>query len=194
MSRKKIPEAELLEAGLDAMLAGEFSMPAVARRAGVTRQSLHNRFGGVADLAVAVAAYVDDKHDIRAQTAPLWAATSGGELLDELAAFHGRYNPLIAPVVLAAHALADRHPEVRAAIADRRAARHAGALAGTQRLVAWGCLREGWTLEAAAQWMVSQGSVPLWHEQVVQLGWSEEVYVERLAKTLRAVLLEPKTS
>ena len=178
---------------MQAMKDGCFTMGEVAARAGVSRQTLYLHFSGLAELAIEAARYADEKNDIGAEIAPIQAATTPHQLLHELAKFHGRYNPKIAAVVMGANGLDVTQPDVRAALDDRRNARRAGARAVAERLRAWGALAEEWTVEEAASWMVTYGSIPLWHEQVVEEGWSTDRYVAATSRAYCSVLLGSKT-
>lgn len=192
MSRKPTPRAVMLDAALEALHAGEFTMGGVARRAGITRQALYRHFDGLAELAIATARHVDEVHDVAAELAPVVAATNGEDFVAEMAAFYGRYNPKIAATVRCAERVVEQSPQSRAALQDRRRIRLAGCRTGIDRLRAWGELREGWDPDEAAAWLETMGSVALWHEQVVEAGWSAEQYVRVLHKALKASLLQPR--
>jgi AcrR family transcriptional regulator len=189
VSRKKTPKAALLQASLDAMLDGRFTMGGVARRAGVSRQTLYAHFGSLGELAVQTARYVDEVEDVAGHLAPVHAASTPGAFLDVLAGFYSAYNPRIARIVRSSEHAAQKSPELQAANDDRRQARLAACGGVYDRLAGWGALRPGLEREATAQWIVSVGSVPLFHEQTVEGGWSAEQYRDHMAATLRRFLL-----
>ncbi len=182
----------MLEAALEALQDGEFTMGAVAQRAGMTRQALYRHFDGLAELAVAAARYSDELHDLSTELTPVLAASNGQDFVREMAAFYGRYNPKIASMVRCAQRIVEQSPASAAALEDRRRARLAGVRSGIDRLRDWGELREGWDTDEAAAWLDSMGSVALWHEQVVAAGWSVERYVRVLERALKATLLQTR--
>ena len=172
------------------MQSGKFTMGAVAQHASVSRQALYLHFDGLNDLAIEAARYTDQKFDIQRELEPARRATDADALLHEMAAFFGRYNPKIAPIVRAAQRLAHTSPESRAGLEDRRQARLAGTRQILDRLDAWGALREGLDTAEVAVWLVGLGSVALWYELVVEGGWQTEQYVTHIEEAMRAALLQ----
>jgi hypothetical protein len=61
----------------------------------------------------------------------------------------------------------------------------------TKGLNASGRLREGWSAEAAADWLYAQTHVDQWQHLVVESGWKPQTAVTRILVALRETLLKP---
>jgi AcrR family transcriptional regulator len=181
----------ILEAVLAAFVEGDddvLNVAAVARRAGVSRQAVYLHFPNRGALGVAAVQWLDEREDVLAAVAPVFAATTAEAMLDAYAAFLADFNPRIASVARMAYRLR-AIPEIEAAWQDRLRARRGGTGLVVQRLAAMSRLRPPFTVETAADWLAAMASVLLWDELTRDLGWSGERYQAHLAATFRATLL-----
>jgi AcrR family transcriptional regulator len=181
----------ILEAVLAAFVEGDddvLNVAAVARRAGVSRQAVYLHFPNRGALGVAAVQWLDEREDVLAAVAPVFAATTAEAMLDAYAAFLADFNPRIAGVARMAYRLR-AIPEIEAAWQDRLRARRGGTGMVVQRLAAMRPLRPPFTVDTAADWLAAMASVLLWEELTRDLGWSSERYRAHLAATFRATLL-----
>jgi len=184
----------ILEAVLAAFEEGDadvLNMVAVARRAGVSRQAVYLHFPNRSALGVAAVRWLDEREDVAAAVAAIFAATTPETMLDAYAEFLGGFNPRIASVARMAYRLRAL-PEIEAAWQDRLQARRGGAGLLAQRLADAGRLREPFTVQTAGDWLAATASVLVWEELTRDLGWTRERYVEHVRAACRATLLTPR--
>jgi AcrR family transcriptional regulator len=167
----------------------EVTMRDVARAAGVSRQTVYVQFGSRAGLMVAMVRHRDATHPdrpalVRAREVddPLAALEA---LVTSLARRWPEYHPI--PQALQAAALHDA--DARSAWDDRMANMLALARAVTERLAAAGCLTDGWTPAAAADWLWSHVHPQGWVQLVRERGWPQADYERRLLAVARAALV-----
>lgn len=186
----------ILEAVLAAVAEGAedvLNVAAVARRAGVSRQAVYLHFDNRRTLGVAAARWLDEREDVQAASAPIRAAPTPQAALDAYAVFLGAYNPRIAPVVRMAYRLRAL-PELEEVWQDRLQARRGGAGQIATRLAEAHCLAEPFSAESAGDWLAAMGSVLLWEELTMDLGWSTDRYVRHLQATFRGTLLKTRVA
>ena len=164
-------------------------MQRVAQLAGVSRQAVYLHFANRAALLVAAVRHVDARLDLQHGVAPVVAATTAEEMLERYAQFLGSYNPRLYGVVRAADAARRADPAVAAAWADRLKVRRAGGYRVATRLAAWGRLAPAWTSRTAGEWLTAQGSVKVWEELVLDLGWSRRRFTQTMARAFTRALL-----
>lgn len=182
----------ILEAALAALEAGDINlldMSAVARRAGVSRQAVYLHFGNRTALAVAMARYADDKYGLTDAVQPVVDADTPEAMLRAYAAFLGTYNPRIYPVVRMASRIRNDDPDLEAAWLDRLRNRRRAGYSMARRLRGWDRLNPAFSVRAAADWLTAMGSVALWEELVLDLGWSENRFVDFLSGSCCRTLL-----
>lgn len=184
--------ARILEAATAVILNGEsLTMSAVAAAAGVSRQAVYLHFANRPALAVAAARYTDEQLGLADAVRPMEAASDPETLLSAYAEFLADYNPRIRNIVGVVKALRRDDPALRDAWLDRVRNRRRATRRMARRLARWGRLAPGFTVATAGDWLAAQGSVELWEELVVDLGWSRQRFVEVMAKTFRRTLLVP---
>ena len=167
----------------------EVNMRRVAQLAGVSRQAVYLHFANRAALLVAAARHVDDRFDLQRSLEPVVAATTAEQLLARYAEFLASYNPRLYGVVRAADAARRSDPAIGAAWADRLRNRRAGGSRVAIRLAAWGRLAPAWTSRTAGEWLTAQGSVKVWEELVLDLGWSRRRFTETMTRAFTRALL-----
>lgn len=181
----------ILEGVLASFVDGDpdvLNMAAVARRAGVSRQAVYLHFPNRSALGVAAVRWLDEREDVAAAVAPMFAATTPEAMLDAYAAFLGDFNPRIGSVARMAYRLR-AHAEIEVAWQDRLEARRGGSGALAQRLSDTGRLASPFTVQTAGDWLAAIASVMLWEELTRDFGWSNGQYVEHIAATAKRTLL-----
>jgi len=166
------------------------SLVALARRAGVSRQTLYLLFGSRAGLLLAMVAQRDAQSQVGPRLARARAAGAPREVLAPYLRVWFDYLPQVFPVARALIATASAgDSDARTAWDSRMALLRAGLLQLTQALADSGALRPPWTPAAAADWIVSQTHVDAWQHLVVEAGWPPEQAIDRVLDTLHDTLL-----
>lgn len=169
------------------------SMGAIAREAGVTRQSLYLAFGSRAGLLVAMARQADatSRHSLRMAQLAATPDPTRATLLEFTAAWLD-HLPEIFPVGRLLLAAAASDADAAAVLRDRlEGSLHGAFLAILRPLHAAGALRAGRTPREAADLAWSLTHLDAWRHLVVEHGWSPEAFrADRLA-LVEAVILRP---
>ncbi len=184
----------ILEAVLAAVIEGEedaLNMAGVARRAGVSRQAVYLHFPNRAALGVAAVQWLDERENIEAAVAPIFAATTPEDTLRAYAEFLGDFNPRIAPFVRMGYRMR-AIPEMEEAWQDRLAARRGGAHMVAKRLEDTGRLKPPFTVQTGGDFLCALASVLLWEELTQDLRWSKKRYIEHVHAAMIGTLLVPK--
>lgn len=168
---------------------GEVTLEDVARRAGVSRQSVYLHFGSRTGLLVAMVQHMDAGQDLSGLLARVDGAPDAASALDALVDVHASYHPVAYPV--ARVLMIGRHQDdaIGAAWNDRMRARRVLYRGVVERLEREGALSAEWSIEAATDVLMAQTSWQLWEQLVVDLGWSKRRYRQTLAGVLRRTLL-----
>ena len=167
------------------------SMAAIAKTAGVSRQTVYLHFGSRAGLLVAMARHHDSTSKLLARIVALRDQASPPELLDDYFGSWLDYLREIFPVARLLSVASVTDPEAALAWNDRMEELRAG-IAGVMRtLREAGLLAEGWSIHEATDWTWSQTHVDAWRHLVDERGWESERAKARILATLRASLLAP---
>lgn len=176
---------------------GAATIKEVARRAGVSQETVYKSFGNKAGLLKAaydIALAGDDEpvpmadrpeiQAVRAARSPREAARAYAALVP---AFAARIGPLATMALHASGADAD----LAAFVAETGAERLAGATGTARAWEAAGWLREGVGVEQARDvvWMLSGPSL---HELARARGWGDEEFVDWASGVLLATVLDPE--
>ncbi len=176
---------ELLEAP-GATAAG---LERIAARAGFSRQAVYRHFGSRAGLLKAVLADIDERGGAAASVERILAAGDADTVVEALVAWWAGYVAGFAGVARSVYAGRGADPALAAAWEDRMEA-----LMRVCRLVVDRCAAEG-RLPAALEPPVATEilwgllSIPLWNQLIVDRGWSEAEYRQRIGTIARAALL-----
>ena len=100
----------------------------------------------------------------------------------------------IHPVAQALYAAALSDEAARAAWEDRMAHLHEFSDQVVERLADAGVLASSWEPALASDWLAAQLNPLGWLLLVEDSGWTQQLYEERTATTVRKVLLEPSTT
>jgi len=169
----------------------ETSVAAIARRAGVSTQTVYNVFGTKADLLKHLydVTLVGDDEPIpfaeRPEVAELYSRTDPREFLEGYAAIGqvllDRLGPLLGAITAGA---AGGNPDLVAHLDKIGSERLVGATMAARRVAELGGLRPDVSLEEArdALWMLN--SMEVWQLLTVSRGWSSERYVVWLGRAM----------
>jgi AcrR family transcriptional regulator len=186
-TRARILDAawEMVEGGrLDAL-----TMAAVAKAAGVSRQTVYVQFGTRAGLLVQMVRERDAANPRGERVAVALDAPDPVEALSTLTRELAGWWREIHPVAHALFAAALTDEAARAAWDDRMAHLHEFSALVVARLADAGLLASGWEPAVASEWLAAQLNPLGWLLLVEGSGWTQELYEERMAATVRAVLL-----
>jgi AcrR family transcriptional regulator len=172
---------------------GGVGLEAVAARAGYSRQAIYRHFGSRAGLLQAVLADIDERGRAEDAVAGVLAVREPAAMLNALVAWWVEYVAGFAGVARSVYAGRAADPALEAAWEDRMRA-----LLGVCELVAGRlsdqrALREELDAGAAAELLWGILSIPLWDQLTNDLGWSRELYRERVG-LLAASLIRPAAS
>jgi AcrR family transcriptional regulator len=166
------------------------SLVEVAAEAGLSRQTLYLLFGSRAGLLLAMVDQIDESSAAPATLAGLRQNLPAAEAFEPYVRGWFEYLPVVLPVARALSAAATSgDADARVAWDSRMRLLRGGFLQITKGLRAAGRLREGWTPEAAADWMFAQTHVDTWQHLVVDGGWKPAAAVDRIVDTLRDTLI-----
>jgi AcrR family transcriptional regulator len=173
---------------------GQTTVAAIARAAGVSKESVYKGFGGKPGLVRAIheqsllgagCSPAEERSD-RAQA----TVNDPRELMAQFGRFITEVSPLEAPVFLLIHdAAASGDPDMAALLRDVEDARYRRMLHNARQVLGRGFLREGVTAEEAADVMFTCTSAELYQSLVLKRGWNAERYGGFIARTLAANLL-----
>lgn len=162
-----------------------------AARASVSRQAVYLHFGDRAGLLVALVQHMDSTLDLGESLAVVHAAPDGASLLEAAMRLNTTFWARVFPVAQVLEAAQHDDDALGAAWRDRLRFRHSTFRAMIGALAERDELAEGWTLDDAAAVLYAVAHFDTWRELVVELGWSDEHYVESMTRVLRRALLPP---
>jgi AcrR family transcriptional regulator len=193
------PEAGTRERVLQLTLAliakrgnAAISLVEVAAEAGLSRQALYLLFGSRSGLLLAVVDHLDGSSELPRRLAALRQDLPASEAFEPYLRAWFEYLPVVLPVaraLLAASANGDA--DARRAWDSRMHKLRGGYVQLAKGLKAAGQLRDGWSPEAAADWIFALTHVDVWQHLVVESGWKPQSAVARILGSLRDTLLKP---
>jgi AcrR family transcriptional regulator len=173
---------------------GRTTIAAIARAAGVSKESVYKGYGGKPGLVRAIfeqsllgagGTPAEERSD-RAQA----TATDARELMEQFGRFTAEVSPLGAPVfLLIRDAAASGDPEMAVLLRDVEDARYRRMLHNARQVLGRGFLKAGLTEEEVADVMFTCTSAELYESLVLTRGWDAERYGRFVARTLAANLL-----
>jgi AcrR family transcriptional regulator len=173
---------------------GRTTIAAIARAAGVSKESVYKGFGGKPGIVRAIYEQsllgtggppAEERSD-RAQT----TVTDPRELMEQLGRFTTEVSPLGSPVfLLIRDAAASGDPDMAALLLDVDDARYHRMLHNARQVLGRGFLRADLSEEEVADVMFTCTSAELYENLVLKRGWSAERYGRFIARTLAANLL-----
>lgn len=162
----------------------------IADAAEVSRQAVYLHFANRTDLMVETVRYADEIYGVEARLEACRSAKGGRAVLDAMVAFWGNYAPVIYRVAKGLLATRETDKAAAAAWADRMAVLRGGCEVTVECLVREGTLAEGWSVDEAASMMWAMLSIGTWESLVIDLGWENERYIERMQAALRRMLIK----
>lgn len=170
---------------------GALDMQGVARRAGVSRQTVHLAFGDRARLLAAMARRRDAEspHARRMQALADSTGADAGTLIAYLCAWM-MHLPGLMPVAVLLQAAAATDEAAAAAVEDRTiGGLWRGYRAITGRLADAGGLAPGLDADGAADLCWSLTHIDAWRQLVLERGWSADRFRESAERLVRLAVL-----
>ncbi len=174
---------------IEAGRLSELTMAAVAKDAGVSRQTVYVQFGTRAGLLVALVRERDLANPRGRQLARALETADPVAALAGLTRVLARWWRDIHPIAQALYAASLTDEGARAAWEDRMAHMQALTEPIVRRLDDAGLLAPGWDVPLARDWLAAQLNPIGWALLVEGTGWPQKRYEERLLVTVRKVLL-----
>ena len=164
----------------------------IARKAGVSRQSVYLFFGSRAGLLTEMTRHKDRTSGISRKFVLALRDGSGAGALKRTIQIWFDYIPEIYPVARALSGAAVADDEAEAAWNDRMDLIHDLFLRIARRLEDEGALAAGWNAGQAADFIHAQAHFSTWHHLVKERGWTPEEAAARVVSALSATLLRNK--
>lgn len=166
----------------------------VAQRAGVSRQTVYVNFRNRVGLLSAMVEHRDATAPeiVRIKQVPQ-DATAEMRLAYVVRTWF-EYLPAVFPVARALTLASDSDADAQAAIQSRWHMLRGGFLALMQSVQREGRLADGWTPEAAADWMYHLTHIDTWHHLVAEWQWKPQLVAQRTIESLQMTLLKAPAS
>ncbi|HWA64191.1 MAG TPA: TetR/AcrR family transcriptional regulator, partial [Caulobacteraceae bacterium] len=168
---------------------GPVSMAAIAKAAGLSRQTLYLTFADRADLYISLARRVDELRGVPAERAKVEQAPDGVTAIRLMIDMYARLNPAHRAIAHAFDVLRHQDPDAERAWQDRLDSRRELCATIVDRLAAEGRLRPGVDRETATDIASNLTSFRAWDELVVQCGWSSDRYRTQITSLLLLALV-----
>lgn len=183
--------ARILDAGwaLITEQGARLGLADVAAHASVSRQAIYLHFGDRAGLLVGLVQHMDETLDLAVALAEVQAAPDGASLIEAAMRLNTSFWTQVSPVAQVLEASQHEDEALGAAWRDRMGFRLAMFRSMIEILDRRGELTEGWTVEEAAATCYAVAHFDTWRELVVELGWSDDRYVEAMSRLLRSALV-----
>jgi len=166
-----------------------FKLADVATRGSVSRQAIYLHFGDRAGLLVALVQHMDETLDLAESLAHVHTADDGATLLEAAMRLNTTFWAKVSPVAQVLEAAQHDDEALGAAWRDRMRFRYATFRAMIEALAERGELDGGWRIEDAAATLYAVAHFDTWRELVIELEWSDDLYVESMTRLLRRALL-----
>src|SRR5579859_1765050 len=169
----------------------DISLDDIARKAGVSRQTIYVQFGSKSGVLQAVGEHIEhaaleDLIPTLLQASNPVEALRGG--LERVVNFYERN----AQVLRNLHAQTVYDASYAAVWRDKQQE----IWSNTRRLVEWldreGCLAAAWSVEEATDWFWAASSFESYHQLVGERGWTAEQFVQRIMQLVEKTLLTPQ--
>jgi AcrR family transcriptional regulator len=169
----------------------DLTMGAVAKAAGVSRQTVYVQFGSRAGLLVQMVRERDEGNPRAERVAAAIASPDPVAALVALTRELGGWWQDIDPIAQALFAASLTDEAARAAWEDRMAHLHEFTDAVVERLTEAEVLAPEWDATAASDWLAAQLNPLGWALLVKDSGWAQSLYEQRLAMIVQDVLVDP---
>src|SRR5918996_1540855 len=179
---------------IEAGRLNDLTMGALARAAGVSRQTVYVQFGSRAGLLVQMVRERDEANPRRERVAAAIASPDPVEALVALTRALAGWWADIHPIAHALYAAALTDEAARAAWEDRMAHLHEFTDAVVERLAEDDVLAHGWDPPLASDWLAAQLNPLGWVLLVKDSGWAQSLYEQRMATIVQDVLVDPASA
>ena len=169
--------------------SGALTMERVAAEAGVSRRSAYLHVASRGELLLALLEHTDATEGLSESLRPVAEAASVPARIDAWARHVASYHRRILPVVRAVDAARRADPDLQVVWDTAMQRWSGGCRAVAEEAEAAGALAEPWDASTAADLLWALMGVELLEDLVVDRGWSEQLYAERLALLARRTLL-----
>jgi AcrR family transcriptional regulator len=173
---------------IEAGRIGDLTMAAVAKAAGVSRQTVYVQFGTRAGLLVQMVRERDATNPRLEQLGAAVEHPDPVEALKALTRVLAAWWQDINPIAQALFGAALTDDAARAAWEDRMAHLHDLAEQVVRRLDAADLLAPGWNVSHASDWLAGQLN-PLTWMLLREAGWPQRAYAKRMTAVVQAVLI-----
>lgn len=162
----------------------------VAEHASVSRQAIYLHFGDRSGLLVALVQHMDDTLDLDESLAAVHAASDGASLLEAALRLNTTFWRQVLPVAQVLEAAQHTDGALGKAWRDRMGFRQTTFRGIVEALHSMGELDGDWSIEDAAATVYAVAHFDTWRELTIELGWSDDRYVESLSRLLRRALVQ----
>src|ERR687892_2225965 len=169
----------------------DLTMGALAKAAGVSRQTVYVQFGSRAGLLVQMVRERDEGNPRAERVAAAIASPDPVAALVALTRELGGWWQDIDPIAQALFAASLTDEAARAAWEDRMAHLHAFTEQVVRRLAEAEVLAPGWDGTGASDWLAAQLNPLGWVLLVEESGWAQDLYEQRMATIVQDVLVDP---
>jgi AcrR family transcriptional regulator len=166
-----------------------FKLSEVATLASVSRQAIYLHFGDRSGLLVALVQHMDEILDLGESIAEVHAAPDGAALLKAAMRLNTTFWARVLPVAQVLEAAQHEDEALGAAWRDRMRFRQATFRSMIETLAQRGELAQGWSIDDSAATLYAVAHFDTWRELVVELDWSDDLYVGSMTRLLRRALL-----
>lgn len=169
---------------------GRFKLSDVAARASVSRQAVYLHFGDRTGLLIGLVQHMDDTLDLGQSLAKVHAAPDGASLLEAAMRLNTTFWTQVFPVAQVLEAAQHDDEALGAAWRNRMRFRQATFRAMIETIAERGELDENWSIDDAAATLYAVAHFDTWRELVIELDWSDDLYIESMTRLLRRALLQ----
>lgn len=176
---------------------GKLTYGAIARQAGLSRQTLYAHYPTMGTLLAAFADRARDRAGAEELAAPILGAATALDALDALVDFHLDFTPRVMKALMAVERERANDASVERAYLARPTSRRQLVHHVMTRLSAEGVMDQTWSSDSATDLVERLISATTTHELLVVRGWSPDDLRKRLLHTLRRTLVthsEPATA
>jgi AcrR family transcriptional regulator len=167
---------------------GGVTVAGIAAAAGVSRQLVYFHFENRVGLLAAMARHHDSESGFAGRVAASRSLPPEEGLEELLRAWFG-YVPEILPVARALEAAEVTGDEGGAAWRDRMDDLREAFRIAVERVDRDGRLSEGWTVEAASDWVWARSHLANWQHLVAERGWSPDDYERLMVRSILGEVL-----
>ena len=162
----------------------------VAARATVSRQAIYLHFGDRTGLLVALVNHMDESLDLGDSIAAVHEAPDGKTLLEAVMRLNTAFWTQVLPIAQVLEASQHQDEALGAAWRDRMKFRQSTFRGMIETLEDRGELDDDWTVDDAAATLYAIAHFDTWRELVIELGWSDDRYVQSMTRVLCRALLQ----